>query len=129
MKGGSTCLRRLFDMEHTSLATHFDDYSGSPIIKPIPLWDSDSEREYEDPWELIKKIGCTQISGIDRESELASKGSNNNMNEDYGFQNKNVLRSRKKRLSRKKSFRRLPGFGFLLQLANFLAVWFWARSD
>ncbi|KAJ4704476.1 ATP-dependent Clp protease proteolytic subunit like [Melia azedarach] len=30
MKGGSTSLRRLFDMEHTSLSTYFDKYSGSP---------------------------------------------------------------------------------------------------
>ncbi|KAJ0087827.1 hypothetical protein Patl1_31675 [Pistacia atlantica] len=63
MKGGSTSLRRLFDMEHTSLATHFDNYSGSPIIKTIPLWGSDTDDELNyDPWANIKQIGSFQWS-------------------------------------------------------------------
>ncbi|KAJ6407752.1 hypothetical protein OIU84_011116 [Salix udensis] len=57
MKVGSTSLRRLFDMEHTSLATHFQDYSGSPITKPIPLWGSGTENEVHDPWASIRQIG------------------------------------------------------------------------
>jgi hypothetical protein len=109
MKGGSTSMRRLFDMEHTSLSNHFDYYSGSPIIKPISLWDSDSEREFQDPWALIKKIGSTSFYGIDRESELASKGSH--MDGDFGSQNINDKKG-KYILTRKKKFRRLPGLGF-----------------
>lgn len=107
MKGGSTSMRRLFDMEHTSLSNHFDYYSGSPIIKPISLWDSDSDREFQDPWALIKKIGSTNGYGIDRESELASKGTH--MDEDFGSQNRNDKKGKHK-LTRKKSFRRLPRF-------------------
>ncbi|KAK7294669.1 hypothetical protein RJT34_17559 [Clitoria ternatea] len=109
MKGGSTSMRRLFDMEHTSLATHFDCYSGSPIIKPISLWDSDSEREFNDPWSLIKQIGSTPFVGTDRESELASKGSF--VDGDFGSHGKND-KIGKRKLTRKKSFRRLPRFGF-----------------
>lgn len=37
MRGGSTSRRRLFDMEHTSLADHFEEYSGTPVIKPFLL--------------------------------------------------------------------------------------------
>ncbi|CAK8541896.1 unnamed protein product [Lathyrus sativus] len=107
MKGGSTSMRRLFDMEHTSLSNHFDYYSGSPIIKPISLWDSDSDREFHDPWALFKKIGSTNGYGIDRESELASKGTH--MDEDFGSHNRNDKKGKHK-LSRKKSFRRLPRF-------------------
>ncbi|CAJ2670703.1 unnamed protein product [Trifolium pratense] len=109
MKGGSTSMRRLFDMEHISLSNHFDYYSGSPIIKPISLWDSDSEREFQDPWDLIKKIGSTSFYGIDRESELASKGSH--MDGDFVSQNINDKKGKHK-LTRKKNFRRLPGLGF-----------------
>lgn len=108
MKGGSTSMRRLFDMEHTSLSNHFDYYSGPPIMKPISLWDSDSEREFQDPWDLIKQIGSTNFSFIDRESELASKGSHMDEDEDFGS-HKNAKKG-KHQLSRKKSFRKLPGF-------------------
>ena len=51
IKGGSTSLRRLLEMEHTSLATHIEYYSDSPIIKTIYMWDSDH------PCALIKLIG------------------------------------------------------------------------
>lgn len=101
-------MRRLFDMEHTSLANHFEFYTGSPITKPISLWDSDSERDFQDPWALIKEVGSTRFVGTDRESELASKGSN--VDGDLGFHNRN-LDSGNRKLSRKKSFRRLPRFG------------------
>ncbi|KAI4353287.1 hypothetical protein L6164_002249 [Bauhinia variegata] len=111
MKGGSTSLRRLFDMEHTSLATHFEFYSGSPMIKPISLWYSDSEHEFDDPWALIKQIGSTNFSGTDRESELASMGSF--MDENFDSRTRNA-KTRRRKLTRKKSFRRLPGFGFWL---------------
>ncbi|TXG58777.1 hypothetical protein EZV62_016606 [Acer yangbiense] len=76
MKGGSTSLRRLFDMEHTSLATYFDNYSGSPITKPVPLWGSDTEDdEHYDPWESIKQIGFSGNPHIDEQSNFASDGS------------------------------------------------------
>lgn len=107
MKSGSTSMRRLFEMEHTSLSNHFDYYSGSPIIKPISLWDSDSDRKFQDPWALIKKVGFTNGYGIDRESELASKGSH--MDEDFGSHTRNDKKGKHK-LTRKKSFRRLPRF-------------------
>ncbi|KAK4253231.1 hypothetical protein QN277_010561 [Acacia crassicarpa] len=107
MKGGSTSLRRLFEMEHTSLATHFEYYSGSPLIKPIPLWGSESEGEYEDPWAMIKTMHNTQFhnqsDNYDRESGLASKGS------DFG--NGFIGNNYKRRLTRKISFRRLPELG------------------
>nr|KYP39851.1 hypothetical protein KK1_038843 [Cajanus cajan] len=109
MKGGSTSMRRLFEMEHTSLATHFESYSGSPMIKPISLWESDSELEFQDPWALIKESGSTRFVGTEKESELASKGSF--LDGDNGsHQNRNDKSGRRK-LTRKKSFRRLPGFG------------------
>ncbi|KAK7256885.1 hypothetical protein RIF29_30441 [Crotalaria pallida] len=110
MKKGSTSLRRLFDMEHTSLATHLDYYSGSPIIKPITLWDSDSEHEYQDPWALIKKIRSNPFSSTNRDSELASNGSKGSYIDGDLVHNKNDKIGRLK-LTRKKSYRRLPGFG------------------
>ncbi|KAL5742579.1 hypothetical protein ACOSP7_029311 [Xanthoceras sorbifolium] len=110
MKGGSTSLRRLFDMEHTSLATYFDNYSGSPITKPVPLWGSDSDNEqHYDPWASIKQIGFSGNPHIDEQSNFASDGSFRN-GDQYNFKhNKDKIRNRK--LKRKKSFRRLPGFG------------------
>ncbi|PWA34903.1 hypothetical protein CTI12_AA614730 [Artemisia annua] len=57
MKKGSTSLRRLFDMEHTSLANHFECYSGSYETKTIPLWGSDSDDGvHDDPWFGITKF-------------------------------------------------------------------------
>lgn len=108
MKGGSISMSRLFDMEHTSLATHFDSYSGSPIIKSISLWESDSEHEFQDPWAMIKQIGSIPFAGTERESELASKGSY--VEGDFGSHYRND-KSGKRKLTRKESFRRLPGFG------------------
>lgn len=108
MKGGSTSLRRLFDMEHTSLETHFKDYSGSPIIKPIPLWGSDEDDGIHGStsWTGIKPSGST--NGSDGLSEFASEGSF--MENEAAFPNRRRGMN-KRRLMRTKSFRTLPGFG------------------
>nr|GLL26929.1 uncharacterized protein LOC114287505 [Ipomoea trifida] len=94
MKEGSTSLRRLFDMEHTSLAAYLRDYSGSPVFKAIPLWGSDSDDEiHGDPWSSMKQqMGIAALEEVDEE----------------------VGKSRRiggRKLSRKKSFRSLPRFG------------------
>ncbi|PON43537.1 hypothetical protein PanWU01x14_273100 [Parasponia andersonii] len=108
MKTGSTSLRRLFDMEHTSLATYFENYSGSPMIKPI-LWGSDTENEDYDPWGAIKQFRPTNGSESDGEDEFDSKLSFG----DREFESHNrKVRIRNRKLGRKKSFRRLPRFGF-----------------
>ncbi|KAJ8899705.1 hypothetical protein K2173_019404 [Erythroxylum novogranatense] len=66
MKVGSMSLKRLFEMEHTTLATHFQDYSGSPLIKTIPLWGSDdTDNDIFDPWSAIEKIGTSNEFGSD----------------------------------------------------------------
>ena len=108
MKSGSTSLKRLFDMEHTSLLTHFQDYSGSPIIKSIPLWGSDTDGEAQDPWASIKQSGSFNNFETGNRSDFASDGSF--MDEDFSFKNWKIKNSNR-RLTRKKSFRRLPGFG------------------
>lgn len=113
MKGGSSSLRRLFDMEHTSLSTYFDNYSGSPVTKPILLWGSDADDEQAyDPWESIKQIGRPRFDPSNEGlSNFASDGSSFRK-EDPDLKNKKeIIRSHRK-LRRKKSFRRLPGFGF-----------------
>lgn len=111
MKSGNTSLRRLFDMEHTSLATYFENYSGSPTIKPILLWGSDTENENYDPWQSIKQFKPTNGngSGIDGEDGFNSKLSSENG--EYSFQNRK-LRIGNRKLTRKRSFRRLPRLGF-----------------
>lgn len=116
-------MRRLFDMEHTSLATHWKDYSGSPIIKPILLWGSDEEgRVYDDPWIGIKNIGVGVGLGLGLDSQ--SGGGQSGLISKEGFNDGEFEKSRisKHRLSRTKSFRRLPRFrkwrfrGFRLRL-------------
>lgn len=109
MKEGNTSLKRLFEMEHTSLANHFDDLSGSPVIKPILLWgsDTDNENEFHDPWPSITQLEPRNDYRIDRQSRFASDGS---FIEGDDFHNRKV-RIGKQKLTRKKSFRRLPGFG------------------
>ncbi|PON92642.1 hypothetical protein TorRG33x02_115020 [Trema orientale] len=109
MKTGSTSLRRLFDMEHTSLATYFENYSGSPMIKPILLWGSDTENEDYDPWGSIKQFRPTNGSEIDGEDGFDSKLSFGDREFDS---HDRKVRIRNRKLSRKKSFRRLPRFGF-----------------
>ncbi|KAM3689765.1 hypothetical protein ACJW31_09G071400 [Castanea mollissima] len=108
MQGGSTSLRRLFDMEHTSLSNFFENYSGSPIVKAIPLWGSDADDEIHDPWASIKQVGPTNDSGTDGQNKAATEGSF--MDGEFGVGNRKVKTSNHK-LTRKKSYRRLPGFG------------------
>ncbi|XP_011047437.1 PREDICTED: uncharacterized protein LOC105141780 [Populus euphratica] len=107
MKVESLSLRRLFDMEHTSLATHFQDSSGSPIINPIPLWGSDT-----DPWASIRQTGT---SGSDEPSNFTSGSSRHG---DYESKDGKAKKSNRK-LTRKKSFRSLPG----------LRLWRFRRSS
>ncbi|CAK9139964.1 unnamed protein product [Ilex paraguariensis] len=109
MKEGSTSLRRLFDMEHTSLAAHLRDYSCSPVIKPILLWGSDTDDGvHDDPWRSIKQIGDTVHSKNDGQSGLASEGSF--FDGGTVHQNREVRMFGKRKLIRTKSFRRLPRF-------------------
>ncbi|GMN59616.1 hypothetical protein TIFTF001_028709 [Ficus carica] len=130
MRSGRTSLRRLFDMEHTSLATYFEDYSGSPLIKPIPLWGSDSENEIYDPWASINLSRPSNDSGLVRENYVNSECSFEN--KDFSSQ-KRIVRTGNRKLTRKKSFRRLPrlprlglwkcrGFIFKLRLRKFRFV-------
>ncbi|XP_022978287.1 uncharacterized protein LOC111478319 isoform X2 [Cucurbita maxima] len=114
MKAGNASLRRLFDMQHTSLATYFDKYSGSPTIKPIPLWGSDSDVEICDAWASIK-IGPSHDS-----RSLGTNCTSNGvfMDRNTGLRNSTV-RVNKHKLTRKKSFRKLPGFGLLWRSGRF----------
>ncbi|KAI3507347.1 hypothetical protein L1887_22321 [Cichorium endivia] len=99
MKKGSTSLRRLFDMEHTSLANHFDFYSCSPETKTIPLWGSDSDDAiHDDPWMGITKLANRSIQ---QHHEIEK-------HQEYEEQNEYVLGNQK--LARKKSFSKLPSF-------------------
>ncbi|GMI71410.1 hypothetical protein HRI_000810300 [Hibiscus trionum] len=106
MKSGSTSLKRLFETEHTSLLTHFQDYSGSPLLKSIPLWGSDTDGEVEDPWADIKRIASINKFQTGSLSGFAS-------NDDR------KIRNSKHRLTRKKSYRKLPGFRFRLRIKRF----------
>ena len=108
MQGGSTSLRRLFDMEHTSLSNFFENYSGSPIVKAIPMWGSDADDEIHDPWASIKQVGPTNDSETEGQNKAATEGSF--MDREVGVANRKVETSNHK-LTRKKSYRRLPGFG------------------
>ncbi|CAL5335108.1 unnamed protein product [Camellia sinensis] len=111
MKEGSTSLRRLFDMEHTSLATHMNDYSGSPIIKSIPLWGSDTDDGvHDDPWKSINRnVGPVFGSGSGAQSVL---GAESRSMDGIGLPVGRKPRISKHRLNRTKSFRRLPRFSF-----------------
>lgn len=119
MRRGSTSLRRLFDMEHTSLSTYFDSYSGSPLIKSIPLWgggdDSDyQESHFDDPWASIKQFSRPTINDGHGQSKSAyySDGCTFLDGRGFGFLDHKKGRIGRQKLTRKKSFRRLPGFGF-----------------
>ncbi|XVE76526.1 hypothetical protein DITRI_Ditri12bG0180800 [Diplodiscus trichospermus] len=116
MKSGSTSLKRLFDMEHTSLLTHFQDYSGSPIVKSIPLWGSDTDGEAQDPWACVKQSGSFNNVETGNRSDFASDGSF--MDKDFSVKNRKIHKSNR-RLTRKKSFRRLPRLRFRLRLRRF----------
>lgn len=122
MKRGSTSLRRLFDMEHTSLSTYFETYSGSPLIKSIPLWDdddSDDQESHYDPWASIKQlsksttINGSKIDGLGQTKNACYSDGNTFLDAvGFGFQAHKKERIGQRRLTRKKSFRRLPGYGF-----------------
>ncbi|KAK8479776.1 hypothetical protein V6N11_049404 [Hibiscus sabdariffa] len=106
MKSGSTSLKRLFESEHTSLLTHLQDYSGSPVLKSIPLWGSDTDGEVEDPWTDIKRTGSLNKFETGSLSGFAS---------DDSFDDRKT-RNGRHRLTRKKSYRKLPGFKFRLRI-------------
>lgn len=110
MKEGSTSLRRLFDMEHTSLGTYFTDYSVSPIIKPILLWGSETDNDevHDDPWAEVKQIGGDFGSRIGDQDRVISSLSSCN-NEEF-MQHRKRGKMRKQKLIRTKSYKRLPGF-------------------
>ncbi|KAJ6865239.1 hypothetical protein NC651_035727 [Populus alba x Populus x berolinensis] len=80
MKAGSPSMRRLSDTKHTSLATHFQDSSGSPITNP----GSDT-----DPWASIRQAGT---SGSDEPRNFTSGSGRNG-----DFESK-VRKSKKSRL-------------------------------
>lgn len=102
MKKGSTSLRRLFDMEHTSLSNHFEFYSGLSETITIPLWDSDSDDEiHDDPWLGIRKID----NGFIQEVQELQEHEEHNEHEEY---KETVFR--KQKLTRKKSYIKLPKF-------------------
>lgn len=93
-------------MEHTSLATHMKEYSSSPVIKPILLWGSDTDDGvYDDPWMAIKR---TQPSNAYR-SPMGSALGGSFMDGESAYQNRKQ-KMRKPKLSRTKTFRRLPRF-------------------
>lgn len=98
MKEGSTSLRRLFDMEHTTLKNYFHDYSGSPIIKPILLWGSDTDHDHDPYWmSLSIKQACNKSMDDSRSHSQTWMASESI-----------VQRPSKRRLPRTKSFRKLP---------------------
>ncbi|KAL9672135.1 hypothetical protein QQ045_028383 [Rhodiola kirilowii] len=122
MKVGSTSLRRLFDMEHTSLATHFNDYSGSPVTKPILLWGSDSDDGAYDPWEFFKqnvKVNNFQNKVPSRLSFSSPyvnvKNTESSKKEAELSFHETKRKSRNRKLARTRSFRRLPKLG----------IWIW----
>ncbi|KAH6798374.1 hypothetical protein C2S51_034858 [Perilla frutescens var. frutescens] len=104
MREGSAPLRRLFNMEHTSLEKYFKEYSGSPLIRPILMWgtDSDDDEVHDDPWAGVKQIrgGFGSRFGED-ECKLSPQGSGKKMGKPC-----------RRNLYRTKSYKRLPGVGF-----------------
>lgn len=108
MKEGSTSLRRLFDLQHTSLKTYLEDYSGSPIIKPILLWGSDTDDgSRDDPWMPIKHARAMVDCKSNGQSWLATEDS---FTKRKSIIENNLSRTGNRRLNRKKSYRRLPRF-------------------
>lgn len=117
MKSGSTSLQRLFEMEHTSLADYLDEYSATPVVKTVPLWgssDSDADR-FPDPWDSFK---ATRHYESARRNEAGSCGLSEFASRGTSFveegKKTNATRTRavssERKLKRKRSFRRLPGF-------------------
>ncbi|KAI3805758.1 hypothetical protein L1987_21643 [Smallanthus sonchifolius] len=98
MKKGSRSLRRLFEMEHTSLGNHFEFYSGSPETKTIPLWGSDSDDAvHDDPWLGIIKFDRGFVQEPEEHQEQKKEEHDESL-------------FRKDKLTRKKSFNKLPSF-------------------
>ena len=65
-------------MEHTSLENYLKDYSGSPVIKPILLWGSDTDDggvHHDDPWMSIKQARAMVDCGFEGQSWMASEDS------------------------------------------------------
>ncbi|KAL7133934.1 hypothetical protein ABFS83_12G172800 [Erythranthe nasuta] len=109
MKEGNTSLRRLFDMEHTSLATYFNDYSVSPIIKPILLWgsedDTDSDRNiHDDPWSEFRQK-FRDDRGVSNHDHFSTRDTKS--------------QKQQKVLVRTKSYKRLPRFRFWRSCGRF----------
>ncbi|KAJ6778177.1 hypothetical protein OIU74_002043 [Salix koriyanagi] len=88
-----TSLTRLSDIEHTSLATHFQDSSGSPVINPIPLWGSDVDRRAS-----IRQIGT---SGSDEPSRFTSGSSRN---DDFESKDRKAKKNNHKLTKKKLSY-------------------------
>ncbi|KAK4396135.1 Auxin transporter-like protein 2 [Sesamum angolense] len=111
MREGSTSLRRLFDMEHTSLGNYFKDYTVSPIIKPVLLWGSDSDTGvHDDPWAELKIIrGSFDSRNGHQNGILSSQGS---FNDEGHMQHGISLITRRRKLIRTKSYKSLPRFSF-----------------
>ncbi|CAI9097329.1 OLC1v1033723C1 [Oldenlandia corymbosa var. corymbosa] len=113
MKVGSTSLRRLIDMEHTTLKTYLDEYSGSPMIKPIFLWGSDADdgKKYDDPWSPIKQARMMMMASTPNDFKSGKSSGDHSRGKKRSNMQQNTNR---RRLTRKKSFRRLPRFGLWL---------------
>ena len=68
------------------------------------IWGSDTENEVHDPWASIRQIGTFSDPGSDEPSKFASSSCRN---DDFASKDK---KPKNRKLTRKKSFRRLPGF-------------------
>ncbi|KAL2250417.1 UNVERIFIED_CONTAM: hypothetical protein Sindi_2164000 [Sesamum indicum] len=111
MREGSTSLRRLFDMEHTSLGNYFKDYTVSPIIKPLLLWGSDSDSAvHDDPWAELKIIGASFDSGNGHQNGILS--SHASFNNEEHMHHSIRIKTRRPKLIRTKSYKSLPRFSF-----------------
>lgn len=136
MKKGSRSLRRLFDMEHTSLGNHFEFYSCSPETKTIPLWGSDSDDAvHDDPWMGIVKF---DRGGIVHEHEEHEEYEEKKKQESQEERKDSLFQTHK--LTRKKSFSKLPSFykfrfrfrfrfRLRLRLMSRIRLWFRARGE
>ncbi|ERN09756.1 hypothetical protein AMTRI_Chr08g202020 [Amborella trichopoda] len=129
MKARNGSLKRLFSMEHTSLSKHFNDYSGSPVIKPLYLWESDTDESIPEPalpWPAEEKFRVESVErgeAIDR-AQYILKEEGRERNDDTS-KVPDFSRPRfgnRRTLTRKKSYRALPRFsrwrwrGFRLRL-------------
>lgn len=95
-------------MEHTSLEKHFKEYSGSPLIRPVFLWGSDTDgdqHDHHDPWAGFEKTQTPRF--WEDEWRLSSRGSCDN-----GEIQERVRmgKQRRRKLHRTQSYKRLPRF-------------------